>query len=113
MSNQEKNVGLKIVGNSVPASLIKIIKKYRNDSISSIKKDIENNNYVLSCYYSGDKENFDNIIKCYNELTSVGYTVELYEHNRKSSIEFFNNWSNTMAEIRREDEEMIENELNQ
>lgn len=111
MTNREKNVGLKISVNPVPVDLIKIIMKYRGDSIVSIKESIENNEYVLSCYYSGDKDNFDKIIQCYTELTKAGYSPELYEHNRKSSIEFFKNWSNTMADIRRETNEETDEEV--
>ncbi len=46
-----------------------------------------------------------NIIKCYDELVNAGYTVELYEHGRKSTIKFFKNWSDSMADTRRQTKE--------
>ena len=99
------NVGLKIITDTVSVNLIKIVKKYREGSIGEIKEDILKGNYVLSCGYSGDFERFKNIIKCYEEVSKLGYTVELYEHNRKSTIEFFRNWAKSMADTRRQTEE--------
>ncbi|MBR3357249.1 MAG: hypothetical protein IKG46_05400 [Solobacterium sp.] len=82
--------------------MIRIIRKYRPDSIAEIKKDIENGYYILSCSYAGEPEKFNAIIQCYNELIGSGFSAELYEHGRRSTIELFNNWSNTMKEIREE-----------
>lgn len=104
MSKNEHIAGLKIVTGTVPASLIKIILKYRKDSIAKIKQDIEKGNYVLSCSFVGEPEKFNSLIKCYNEVICNGFAAELYDHDRKSSLEYFNNWSNTMKEIRQEAE---------
>jgi len=105
MSIDENTAGLKIVTDTVPASLIKIILKYRKDSIAKIKQDIEKGNFVLSCSFVGHPEEFNNLIKCYNEVILNGFAAELYDHDRKSSLEYFNNWSNTMKEIRQEAED--------
>lgn len=102
---KNNNVGLKIITDTVSVELIKIVKKYRDGSIGEIKEDILNGNYVLSCAYSGDFERFNDIIKCYYEVSELGYSVELYEHNRKNSIDFFKNWSDSMADTRRQIEE--------
>ena len=69
------SVGLKIITDKVSVNLIKIVKKYREGSIGEIKEDILKGNYVLSCGYSGDFERFKNIIKCYEEVSKLGYTV--------------------------------------
>ena len=99
------NVGLKIITDKVSAKLIKVLMKYRKGSIGEIKEDIIKGNYVLTCAYSGDFDRFNNIIKCYTEVSALGYTAELYEHNRRSTIDFFKNWSNSMADTRRQIEE--------
>ena len=103
--NNKDIAGLKIITDTIPASLIKIVLKYRRDSIAEIKKNIERGDFVLSCSFVGEPEKFNNLIMCYNELTKNGYLAELYEHGRKSNIRFFKNWSNTMNEIRKEIEE--------
>ena len=102
----ENNVGMKIITDKVSVELVMILKKYREGSIAEIRDDILKGNYVLSCAYSGDFDRFNNIIKCYEEVSKLGYTVELYEHDTKSTIEFFRNWSETMADIRRETEDL-------
>jgi len=104
---KEHNVGLKVLADSVPVGLIKIIKKYRTGSLGAIRDAILNNRFVLTCSYSGDFENFKKIITCHDELINAGYNVELYEHGRKSTIEFFKNWSNSMADTRRQDGEQL------
>ena len=102
---KEQNVGLKVLTDNVPAELIKIMKKYRSGSLGAIKNDILNNRFVLTCSYSGDFENFQNLIRCRDELVNAGYNVELYEHGRKSTIELFKNWLESMADTRRQIEE--------
>ena len=113
MANNKDIAGLKILADTIPASLIKIVLKYRKDSISKIKKDIEDGNYVLSCSFVGEPQKFNNLMKCYNELIKAGFNAELYDCGRKSSAEYFSNWSNTMKEIREEiDNEDIYDEAN-
>ena len=102
---KDKNVGLKIITSNISADLIKIIKKYRSDSISTIKNDITNNRYVIGCSYSGDYDNFHNLIKCYDDLIESGYYVELYEHERKTTIDFLKNWFDSMTDTRKQTEE--------
>lgn len=105
MNIDENTAGLKIITDTIPASLITIILKYRKDSIAKIKQDIENGSFVLSCSFVGEPDKFNNLISCYNEVTRNGFFAELYDHDRKSSLEHFNNWSNTMKEIRQETED--------
>jgi hypothetical protein len=102
---KEHNVGLKVLADSVPVGLIRIIKKYRTGSLGAIKDDILKGRFVLTCSYSGDFENFQKIIRCHDDLINAGYKAELYEHGRKSTISFFKNWSKSMADTRRQTKE--------
>lgn len=94
--------GLKVITDKAPASLIKLLLKYRRDSIAKIKDDIEKGRYVLFCSSVSEEEKFNLLIQCYDELIRDGYKVELYEDGQKSSIQLFRNWSKTLEEIRKE-----------
>ncbi len=87
--------GLKIITKTVTADLIKLLKKYRKDSISAIKSDILSENYVFTCSFSGDSENFEKMVTLFDELSSLGYTVQLFDEDHESSITYFRNWLET------------------
>jgi hypothetical protein len=90
--NLEDLAGLKIKTESVPASLISIIKKYRRDSISDIKNDILNDDFVFSCNFSGNCKQFTQLINLHDDLVAAGYNVKLFDEGEESNIEYFRNW---------------------
>ena len=103
-------LGIKIQGNFISAKMIKIIRTEISTSISDIKNKIISNEYLYECDAT-DEEGLLLIIKLYNNLTSNGIFCELYEHNRISSITFFNNLSNMYSEINNEINEITDNEI--
>ena len=91
-NNVEDLAGLKVNTDSVSASLISIIKKYRDDSISEIKRCILNKDYVLSCDFSGGSERFAELIRLHDDLIAAGYSVSLFDEGEESNIDYFRNW---------------------
>ena len=94
----EDLAGLKVKTENVSASLISIIRKYRESSISDIKNSILNNDYVFTCDFSGSSERFAELLKLHDELLAAGYRVSLYDEGEESSIEYFRNWLDSMRD---------------
>ena len=96
IKNAKFITGLKVLS-SCDANLIRILKKYRHDSISAIKFDLENQDYVLECN-SVDLESYDQLLDCYDELTKNGYKSEVYEDDVVQDMGLVRNWSASMHE---------------
>ena len=103
-------IGLKIGTFTSMAEVIKTIRKYRSDSMSAIKDDIQNNRYILTCDYY-DSDGIKSIISAYNELSSQNTDVTIYEHDRTSNIQFLENRIQTYKEVSEEAD--AESELEQ
>ncbi len=101
INNLKNTAGIKIKTNTASADLIKLIKQHRNDAISEIKSDILNYDYVYVCSFSGDSGKFEKLINLYKELISLGYNAVLFDEDHESTIEFFNNWLETMKDTDR------------
>ena len=69
---------------------IKIVRKYCNLPINQIKDSISNNKYIIEGNYINEKDILL-IIKLYNKLYDNKIKAELFEHDRKTNIEFLNN----------------------
>jgi len=100
-----------IVGLKVPATvpLAKCVASLRSlvpFSISSLKTNVLNGEYVYTCNYI-DTEGIGTAIRLYEALSQRGIHVLCYEHDRPCSIEFLNNLYKaqveTMQEIEDED----------
>ena len=94
----KNEAGIAMKTNNVFAGLIKIIKKYRNDSIADIQNDIKQGNYVYSCSFSGEHKKFKQLLLLYKELTEAGFDVELYDEGEKSTLEEFENWMESISD---------------
>lgn len=95
-------IGLKINSYSSLAECVKIVKQYQNYSISELKKRIDENDYVL-CYSCTDDKGIKNIISCYENLTSKGVQVSLFElDHRPTTIELVRNRDHMYDEISEE-----------
>jgi hypothetical protein len=103
-------IGLKIGTFTSMAEVIKTIRKYRSDSMSAIKDDIQNNRYILTCDYY-DSNGIKSIISAYIELSSQNTDVTIYEHDRTSNIQFLENRIQTYKEVSEEAD--AESELEQ
>ena len=88
---------LKIVDNTISVSTLKIIKKYRNDSYSNIKNDVIAGKGFLSCN-SVDIENYENLLKCYEELINENVEVQIIEDGESVDPKIAYNWLHSMRE---------------
>ena len=104
------NLGLKIVKYDSLSACIIILRKYRNDSMSDIKKDIETNDFIFACDYIDDDELLE-MIKCYDELVDAGCSVEIYDLGRIGSRELLCNLHESHVQIAKEVEEEIDAEV--
>ena len=92
-------VGLKIRPGDSLAKGISIVRKYKNAPIGEIKREIQENEYVL-VYSRIDDRGLKQIIKCYKELTKEGLKAELFEGNDEpTTLELLKNLDNTYDEI--------------
>ncbi len=72
------------------AIVVKVIRKYTNDSISEIKNHVEKGEYVLSCE-PFDCDGIKMLIRCANELKKNKITVKFYEGDQEESLQYFKN----------------------
>lgn len=98
-------VGIKIKDNDKITRCISSIRKYTGLSIGEIKDKIINNEYVIVCGYT-DEDGIKNIVKAYKEITSLGVDVEIYEHDRITTIGFLMNLIHMYDDIARDMQEM-------
>lgn len=104
-------ISIKIIKDAKITEYIKIIRKYYNISVGELKSKIDNNLYLMNVGYT-DEEGIKNIVNLYYELSNYGANVELYEHDRITSITFLNNLLNMYSEISQDiqesDDELLE-----
>lgn len=102
-------LGLKLRDGNISAQGIKIIRTETNMSISEIKTKVTNHAYIVECD-AVDEKGLALIVSLFKKLTRSGIACELYEHGRRSSIEFFGNLGNMYAEIDADLDEIIDRE---
>ena len=104
-------VQLKIKKDDSTAKYIKIIREFDTSlSMSSIKQKIEENDFVVGfdLEYYDVVEDLDDIDrkKIFREmiekLQKAGAQISIYRDGELSSIEFLDNWLETLDEIRRQ-----------
>ena len=76
------------------AEVIKIMRKYTNESIMDIKTHINNKEFVISCDFCNDDE-VKRIIKCINELKKSRITVKIFDNDEEIEMQFLKNWVRT------------------
>ena len=96
-----KNIYLKITRYTSLPKCISILRRYTNKGMSEIQKAIEANDFVFYCEHTSD-EGVVELAKCYDELSSNGATVEIYELGIVTTREIIGNLINTHAEIAQE-----------
>ena len=87
-------ISIKVPTDSPVAKIVSIVRKIDTIPISEITRRIKNNDYLL-VYSCTDNKGLSTLIKCYNEFIKLGITPSLYEHDRPTNIEFFNNLHNS------------------
>lgn len=101
--------GIKLSEKNFNASCAKIVRKYRDISISDIKKLVLNNDHLFTCS-SIDPDGISTILKIYYDFCNENIQSLIYENNRITSIELLNNWLESHEETSRQVEEDINNE---
>lgn len=104
-SNSMDKIGIKIVPNNKLIKGISSIRKYTDLSIKDIKDKIMNREYVMSCGYT-EEDGIKRIVEAYKEITGFGVEVEIYEHNRITTLEFLLNLINMYEDIERDMQEI-------
>lgn len=88
---------LRIKGDTISVSTLKIIKKYRDDSFFNIKNDVKTGKSFLSCN-SVDVEDYENLLKCYEELINENVNVQIIEDGESVDPKLAYNWLHSMHE---------------
>ena len=102
-------LGIKVADKVIPAKGIKAIRAEMKLSIADIKHRVAQRAYIFECD-AVDEDGLALIIRLYTQLTNEDVVCELYEHDRISSITFFNNLANMYSEIGNEMDDIIDNE---
>ncbi len=105
-----ETAGIKIITDTISAELIGLLKKYRKDSISTIKDDVLTGSYAFSCNYVTEIERLRMMVDCYEELVNAGFTVHVYFANMKKDIGIIKKWLKRSDEIDAEQDRLIEEE---
>lgn len=99
-------VGIKTARSEFKAVIAKTIRKYRDISISEIKKLVLEEDYLYECNYI-DASGIKVVLAIHLELNKSGIATDLYEHDRLTNTEFLNNWLASHEEtVKQVEEEM-------
>ena len=102
-------IGIKLLNGNFSAACAKILRKYRDISISEIKKLVLNNDYLFTCSYI-DPEGINIILQIYYDFWNENIQSIIYENNRITSVQMLNNWLKSHDETVKQVEEDINNE---
>lgn len=83
-------IGIKLSERTFTASIAKIVRKYRDISISKVKRIVLSNDYLISCDYI-DAAGIAKILNLRRDLENNGVSSVIYEHDSVSSVEFLLN----------------------
>lgn len=83
-------IGIKLSERTFTASIAKIVRKYRDISISEVKRIVLSNDYLISCDYI-DAAGIAKILNLRRDLENNGVSSVIYEHDSVSSVEFLLN----------------------
>ncbi len=82
--------GFKITSQSSIASIVKIVRKYKDFSIADIKNKVDNNEYIFTSKVFDDTENRI-MLKCIKELNKAKITTQLYEDDEAIDLQLLKN----------------------
>lgn len=100
-------VGIKTARPEFKAVIAKTIRKYRDISISEIKKLVLEEKYLYECNYI-DANGIKVVLAIHLELNKSGIATDLYEHDRLTNTEYLNN----LLVSYKQTEEQVEEEMN-
>lgn len=93
----DPTVGIVIDQYPSVAAVVKIMRKYTNDSMLDIRNHLSRNEYIMSCNVI-DIPGVRKIIKCINELKKNKITVKIYEHGGEIELQLLKNWVHSSRE---------------
>lgn len=73
------------------ASIVKIVRKYKDYSIADIKSKVENDNYIFTCN-AIDEAECKKMLKCIKELNKAKISTQLYEYDEAIDLQLLKNW---------------------
>lgn len=89
------------------AEVIKIMRKYTDESIMEIKTHINKKEFVISCDFCNEAE-VKRIIECINELEKSKITVKIFENDEEIEMQLLKNWVHTCRDIAIQTEAEVE-----
>ncbi|MBO4846654.1 MAG: hypothetical protein J5525_10145 [Lachnospiraceae bacterium] len=99
--------GFKVTSQSPIASIVKIVRRYKDFSIADIKNKVEKNEYIFTSDVI-DKSGNRIMLKCIKELNKANITTQLYESDEAIDLQLLKNWlgssRQTLIEIEAETE---------
>lgn len=90
-------IGIKLTEPVFNATIAKTIRKYRNISISDLKKIVSEEKYLYECDYV-DANGIEVILAIHSDLNKHGIPTVIFEHDDVTSVEFLNNLLQSYAE---------------
>lgn len=102
-------IGIKLSECTFTASIAKIVKKYRDISISEVKRIVLSNDYLMSCDYI-DAVGIKKILDLRHDLEIGGISSVIYEHDSVSSVEYLLNLLASYEETAKQVEMLMERE---
>ncbi|MEC1021451.1 hypothetical protein [Bacillus paralicheniformis] len=81
----ENRIDVKILSAENPNNLISIIRKYGNEPISAIKKNINEGHSIITCYYVDDPDKLTTLLSTIEALEQKGAELEIIQRIRNSS----------------------------
>ena len=83
-------IGIKLLERKFTATSAKVLRNYRDISISDIKNIIMTNDYLMSCDYI-DADGIKAILELQRDFNKEDILTVIYEHNTITSVDFLNN----------------------
>lgn len=88
--------------------IAKIVRKYRDISISEIKRIVSEKENLFDCDYT-DENGIKIVLSLHDELAKEGIATVMYEHQKATTVEFLNNLLSMYEEI----DEQVEEDINE
>ncbi|MCF0132192.1 MAG: hypothetical protein HUJ71_10670 [Pseudobutyrivibrio sp.] len=99
--------GFKITGQTSIANVVKIVRKYKDLSISDIKGKIDNDEYIFACD-TVDEEACALMFNCISDLNESKISTQLYERDKAIDLQLLINWLESSQKVSAEvDAEML------
>lgn len=102
-------IGIKLTDRKFTAACAKILRKYRNISISNVKNLVLNNDYLTTCDYI-DISGIKSILMLQDDLNKEDIQSVIYENDEITSIKLLNNLLVSYEETAKQVEEDMNNE---